>query len=231
MARFFRILRSASILIVAGALVSLGTPRLFAALVTLPSRPILNSIQANKDVDKESLEILIKSQERGLSWNESARSWTDLGLAQFLLANKDENENSRTEFLEKAEESLVKGLILSPSNAFAWTRLAYVDIAKNGPSPTVSQKLRLAVSGAPYDRRLVFTRLRMSFLAWPLFEDTDRPMILDQTRFAWKINPKKLVVLGAELGRTGIIRAALFTNANDMGKLEILLKKVNDKKN
>lgn len=220
----FRLLQNATVLIIGGALLYLGAPRFIAAVVTLPSGPILNRIQTKRDVDTKALDILIESQERGLQWNESSRRWTDLGLAQIILANETDDKKNRIALLGKAEASLIKGLSISPSNAFAWTRLAYIDMATNGISASVTKKLHLAVVRAPHDRRLVFPRLRLCFLAWPQFDEQARPMILDQTRFAWGLNPKKLVALAVELGRIGTIRAALFANPDDIGKFEVLLK-------
>jgi len=226
----FRLLRNAAVLIAGVAMLYLGVPRFISAVVTLPSGPILNKIQTNRAVDPEDLDILVKSQKRGLQWNESARRWTDLGLAQIFLANDAGDEESRIALLGKAEKSLVRGISLGPSNAFAWTRLAYIDLARNGLSPTVAGKLRLAVTRAPYDRRLVFTRLRLCFLTWSQFDETARPMILDQTRFAWSIDQARLVSLAAELGRIGLVRAALFANPDDIGKFEALLNKYRRKK-
>lgn len=226
----FRLLRSAAVLIAGVALLYLGIPRFIAAVVTLPSGPILNKIQTNRDVDAEALDILVKSQKRGLQWNESARRWTDLGLAQIIIANDAGNKESRIALLGKAEGSLLKGLSMGPSNAFAWTRLAYIDMTRNGLSPTVTRKLRLAVTRAPYDRRLVFARLRLLFLSWTQIDETDRPMVLDQTRFAWNIDPGRLVSLANELGSIGLIRAALFANPDDIGKFEALLKQYRRKK-
>jgi hypothetical protein len=221
----FRLLRSSAVLIAGVSLLYLGVPRFIAAVVTLPSGPILNKIQTNRTVDAKALDIFIKSQKRGLQWNESARRWTDLGLAQIILANDAGNENSRIALLDKAEESLVRGLSLGPSNAFAWTRLAYIDMARNGLSATVTRKLRLAVAKAPYDRRLVFARLRLCFLNWTQFDEADRPMVLEQTRFAWNIDHGRLVSRAVKLGRIGLVRAALFANPDDIGQFETLLKK------
>ncbi len=221
----FRRLRSVTILIVAGALVYLGVPRFFSAIATLPSSPILSKIQKDQIVDAEDLNILIKSQKRGLEWNESARRWTDLGLAQLLLANTKDNKEARDKLLETAEDSLINGLSLSPSNAFAWTRLAYVDMARNGLSKKVAQKLAFAVERAPYNRHLVFSRLQLCLLAWSHFKESSRPMILDQVRFAWQVDPRKLVSIAVERGRVNLARAALFRNSTDMERFEALLKR------
>ena len=224
MAAIMRLIEPGAVILVAGALLALGTPRLVAALVTLPSSPILGRMQNLKAVDAESLEILIAAQQRGLKWHETSRRWTDLGFSQILLANKSGAGKDRNALLGRAADSLRAGLAMAPSNSFAWTRLAYINMETGGPSPAMARKLRMAVARAPYSRRLVFPRLQLIFLAWPRFEKADRPMIMDQTRFAWRLNPWRLTKMAADRGRAGLIRAALFRTPGKISKFENILK-------
>ncbi len=224
MAATMRLIGTGAVILIAGALFALGAPRLVAALVTLPSSPILGKMQDLEAVDAESLEILITTQQRGLKWHETSRRWTDLGFTQILLANKSGTAKDRDALLDEADYSLRAGLALAPSNSFAWTRLAYIDMVTGGPSPSMARKLRMAVTLAPYDRRLVFPRLRLSFIAWPRFEKTDRPMILDQTLFAWRLDAYRLTKMAADQGRVGLVRAALFRTPKQFSKFENILK-------
>ncbi len=230
MAAIMRPIGTGAIILVAGALLALGIPRLVAAFVTLPASPILGKMQSLKAVDAKSLEILITTQQRGLKWHETSRRWTDLGLTQILLANKSGTDKNRDALLRKADFSLRAGLALAPSNSFAWTRLAYIDMVMNGSSPSMARELRMAVALAPYDRRLVFPRLRLSFLAWPQFEKADRPIILDQIRFAWRLNAYRLTKIAADQGRVGLVRAALFRTPEKISRFENMLRKYRRKR-
>jgi len=216
--------------VVAASLILLGASRFYAALVSLPSGPILKQIQEGKAVDGEDLENLIDSQKRAIQWNESARRWTDLGLAQLLAADGTVNEKDRKQALGAAEKSLIRGLSMSPASAFAWTRLAYVDLAMNGPSRSVAKKLNFAVTRAPYDRRILFSRLRLGLLVWAQFDGPEQSVQLEQIKFAWRVNPARLVSLVANMQRTNVVRAALFTNPDSIAKFEQLLKKHVDQK-
>ncbi len=220
-----RLIGTGAVILIAGALFALGAPRLVAALVTLPASPILGRMQDLEAVDAESLKILITTQQRGLKWHETSRRWTDLGFTQILLANKSGTVKDRDALLGEADYSLRAGLALAPSNPFAWTRMAYIDMAAaGGPSPSMARKLRMAITLAPYDRRLVFPRLRLSFIAWPQFEKTDRPMIIDQTLFAWRLDAYRLTKMAADQGRIGLVRAALFRTPKKFSKFENILK-------
>ncbi len=224
MTAIMRLTGTGAILLVAGALFALGLPRLVAALVTLPASPILERIQALKAVDAKSLEILITTQQRGLKWHGTSRRWTDLGFTQILLANEPGAAKDRNALLSEADYSLRTGLALAPSNSFAWTRLAYIDMETGGPSPSMARELRMAVMLAPYSRRLAFPRLRLIFIAWPRFGKADRRMILGQTRFAWRLDAYRLTKMATDQGRVGLVRAALFRTPKQFSRFEKLLK-------
>lgn len=207
------------------ALIWLSVPRVMAAFNSFSSGPVLDKIQVRKDVGPKKLRVLIESQKRGLNWKETSRRWTDLGQAKLLLAISTKDRKERRKLYSQAGEALEKGLAISPSSPFAWTRLAYIDLALNGVSPSVAQKLRMALAIAPFNPRLLFPRLRIILLSWSQFERSDRALILDQIRLAWRFNPRRLTKMAADLRRTGLVKAALFQTPEDYSKFEILVKK------
>ncbi len=123
-------------LLAGASLIALGAPRMIAAFAMIPSGPVLQQIQSLQPVETEDLEILIASQRRGLWWSSSGRKWTDLGLAQMLMAEKKSpGDDERTRLIDDAIESLKSGLAVAPASPFAWTRLAYAEVVAAGPSP------------------------------------------------------------------------------------------------
>jgi hypothetical protein len=230
MNNMYRYSKHVIVLFIAGTLLYLAIPRFAAAIATLPSGPILAEIQENKPVSLTVLSILIKSQQRGLSWHQSARGWTDLGLAQVLAAQKTQDTKVRSKLLRDAQDSLVNGLSLGPSNAYAWARLAYVDLAINGLSPSVTQKISLSISRGPYDRRLVFPRLQLYFLAWSTFDKSTQQIVLDQVLYAWSIDPTETVALATKFERIGIVYAALIAHPSEFEKFENIQQALSRKK-
>lgn len=210
-----RILQPTTVLLIGCTLIYLGAPRFISSIVTLPSRPIITQIQNEEAVSAQSLDILIASQKRGLDWHQSARLWTDLGLAQLLYANKH-TKPERQLLLAQAEESLINGLSIGPSNAFAWARLAYIELIKNGPSANMIEKLRLSSTRAPYDRRLVFSRLHLYLLVWGKLNRPDKAVVLEQIRLAWHTDRQRLVKLAIDSKRLLLARAALITDAGQL---------------
>ena len=153
-----------------------GVPRTIAALATLPGGPVLHEIQSLRPAGRDDLEILIASQRRGLRFGESGRKWTDLGLAQLLLAREQGVSGGITvEMVSPAIASLKTGLALAPANPFAWTRLAYAQSLITGPSRSVASSLRMALLTARYEPRLLFIRLELCLRSWSFFNRSAWP--------------------------------------------------------
>ncbi len=220
-----RLARDGAVLVLAAALIWLSVPRLMAAFNSFSSGPVLDRIQSRKDVGPEKLRLLIESQKRGLKWMETSRRWTDLGQAKFLLATSSRDREERRKLYSEAGDALRKGLAISPSSPFAWTRLAYIDLALNGVSQNTVQNLRMALTVAPFSPRLLFPRLQLILLSWSRFDRSDRALILDQIRLAWRFNPRRLAKMAVDLRRTGLVKAALFRTPDDYSKFETLVKK------
>jgi len=224
---------SAIIFIFGMSLIVLGVPRTIGAFVALPSGPILSKIQFQKPVQQNEVETLIASQESNLFWGETGRKWTDLGLAQLLAAEQTiSDESVRQDYIASAIASLKKGLSLAPANAFAWTRLAYAEILKAGPSQAAASELRMSLATAPFEPRLLFLRLELSFRTWPYFQSEDRKLVFEQIRYAWHDTSirglkrrvdktrEKLVELAVRLGRVNVVRAALLKTSTDLSEFE-----------
>ena len=208
--------------LVAGAvLLVAGIPRTIAAITLLPGYSVLREIQNLRPVERDSLGVLIASQGRGLFFGETGRKWTDLGLAQLLLAREQGVQDGiGKELGSQAVASLKTGLALAPANPFAWTRLAYAQTLLTGPSPSVASALRMAMLTARYEPRLLFIRLELSLRSWSYFRAEDRGLVYQQVRFAWSKKPKRLVEMAVGTGRVNVVRAALLRSRKDLSAFE-----------
>ncbi len=208
--------------LIAGAvLVVAGIPRTIAAFIMLPGGPVLREIQNLRPVEREKLDVLIVAQGRGLFFDESGRKWTDLGLAQLLLAREEGMQGGiGKEMVSEAIASLRTGLALAPANPFAWTRLAYARSLITGPSPSAASALRMAMLTARYEPRLLFFRLELCLQSWSYFRPDDRELVYRQVHFAWRKNPKRLVDLAVRTGRVNVVRAALLRSRKDISAFE-----------
>ena len=213
-------------LIVGGVLLVLGVPFAGEAITKISGNPVLKRIQNHEPVSRKRLEDLIRSREDALYWRESAETWSELGLAQLLLALEAEIDNQKKRDLIIASiSSLKKSLARAPADAFVWTRLAYAQLLLSGPSPEVATTLRMALQTAPYEPRLFAVRLELAFLAWPYLGPDDRDLVLQQVRWAWRHRRGELVGLARSLDRIDVVRAALSREPEELLRFEKLLKK------
>jgi hypothetical protein len=213
--------------VMAVAMLAWGLPRTISAFVMAPSAPVLRKLQNLQTVQTEELETLVAAQRRGLAWSSRGRTFTDLGLAQLLMAERlDESDPEKRQRIEEAIASLKAGLALAPANPYAWTRLAYASFQADGWTPAALSALRLAFATAPYDPRLLMSRLRLSFLAWPKLLLEDRELVLQQVRHAWRHDPAELTRMASGFQQVNLVRAALLRNPRDLSAFEERLKKL-----
>lgn len=197
-------------MLVGAGLLYLALPRTVAAVLMLPGDPLLERIREREPVDKNDLEILVRSRERALAWVESGRVHTDLGLAYLLLARQtDEAGGFDRERARQAVASLREGLPRAPASPHAWARLAYAELVAQGPSPTVARALDMSLRTAPFEPRLTRVRVELALLAWPFLTSPTRRLVAAQIRLAWRQARSGLVEIARHSGRDDVVRAAL----------------------
>lgn len=210
--------------VIALALIVLAVPRTFAALLTLPAASVLRSLQQQEPVSLEDLERAAAGQRRGLALVGDGRLATDLGLVELLIAERLPADDPAvpTRFAN-AIAALKDGLALAPGNPYAWARLAYAEARQQGWTPLALASLRLALLTSPYDPRLLWSRLRLGFLAWPYMSADDRDIVLQQIRWAFDENPGELARLAVDADRVNVVRAALLRLPDAAAEFEKML--------
>lgn len=191
------------------ALLYLAVPRAVAGFIMLPGNQVLNDIQEGGAIDEQALVALVESRRRAAGWIDSGRLWSDLAVAQFMLAETGvPSDDTDLDRIQQASESLEIALALAPANPHAWTRRAYAELLLNGPSEAAASALVMAMLTARYEPDLLFVRLELGLVLWQQFAVEDRELVLDQIRFAWRKSPERLLNLAAGTGRTAIVLGA-----------------------
>jgi tetratricopeptide (TPR) repeat protein len=213
--------------LVAIGLFALALPRTIAAFATIPSSGVLQSLQNLQEQPPASnaLDALIASQQRGMIWVNNGRFATDLGLAKLLVAEglPADNPEARKQ-LESAIQALRQGLALAPGNPYAWARLAYAEARLHGWRPQALSALRLALLTATHEPPLLWSRLRLSFLAWSHMPPEDRDMVMQQVRIAWDAAPGDLARLAVDLKQVKIVRDALAKDPAALAEFDRLVR-------
>ena len=197
-------------LVVGVVLVGLAAPRLAATVADLPARSVMAQLHQGGLPDQPILDIAEVSRTASLEWVENGRGWADLGLLQFNVAERlgFGHEQSR-ERLSASRMAHRRALSLSPAQAYVWARLAHIELLKVGPSPAIGRLLDRAITTAPFDRRLAFTRLELCFLVWRQLSPEVRELAARQIRFAAGISPVRLAALARKRFAIGAVRDAL----------------------
>ncbi len=207
----------------AALLIALAVPRLLASLTVLPSAPTLNRLQSLGPVETADLQRLVRNQRRALVWLAGGRTWTDLGLAQLLLAERlGGADPSSQQLFAGARQALREGLSVAPANPFAWSRLAYAEAVLSGWSESATAALRMAFITGPYEPRLLWPRLRLALAAWPHVQPGDQEMILHQLRQAWAADPEALTAMVSQQDQADAARTALAGSPADLRAFENL---------
>lgn len=197
--------------LVAGlALVALAVLRVVAAFADLPARPVIAEAHSGAELDPRYGEIAAESRSAALGWVEDGRGWADLGLLHFIEARRI--GLATDEGRARLEQSLAahrRAVSLSPAQAYAWARLAYIELLRNGPSPRMAPLLEQAIVSAPFDRQLAFRRLDLCFLVWRQLDPHLRGLAAQQVRFAAEISPVRLAALARKRYAIGAVRDAL----------------------
>lgn len=211
----------------AGTLLVLSVPRTIGALSALPGDRILRQIQRGETVDAAALGTLISSRERASAWRRRGGDHADMALGNLVLATLNaERDGPDPEPIRLAVRSLKASLALTPVNPHAWSRLAYAQILRDGPSADVAASIRMSVYLGPHETDLVFSRLRLSFVAWSHLTEEDRELVARQIRFAWKISDEELALLAMATGRYKEIRLALLETPEILADFENVLRLV-----
>lgn len=208
----------------AAALLALAVPRFFAAVTLLPSSSTMDRLQELEPVSTPALERLIRNQRRALTWQPSGRTWTDLGLAQLLIAERLPGDDPKArERFAAARQALIEGLSMAPANPFAWSRLAYAQAVLDGWTADAAATLRMAFITGPYEPRLLWPRLRLSLSAWSSIPIEDHELVLQQIREAWAADPETLTALVTQTGQIATAKLALSGNAAELRSFEARL--------
>lgn len=181
---------------VAMLLLAQGVPRLIAASYTAPFDQTVRDLGESRrprDISAGELSKAAESRREALGWYDSAQTRSEFGAARMVQASRENFEGSRGRILlDHSIQAHRDALARRPADSHAWARLARLLLIRDGLSPGIVPYLRMAIRTAPADPRLVFARLDLAFMAWPMMDNTTQDLIRQQIRIAAQINIKQL---------------------------------------
>jgi hypothetical protein len=193
-------------------LILLAVPRIYAELLLLPGNPLINTIANDdeSDVTTPEIEALLASRERAIGWTESGHVRLELAAAAILLAQREVGGGTRYHALmARARDALKGSLARSPADPYAWTRLAYAQLAEDETADRIVPILAMAIRTAPVEAALIFPRLELCLIEWPYFPRAHADLFAEQVKLAWRQSHWRLVRLAIATGRRDEVRALL----------------------
>lgn len=209
------------------ALLILGLPRLVAALILVSGQPVMDALELGRDVGDDDLASFERASQLARRFSGSGRIASFLAAAKIAEADRlpANAARERAKLAGEAIALLEEGLAKAPADSFAWGRLAYARVLRDGPDAKAGEAWRLSVLTAPADRRLVPWRARLGIAVLPGLADEDRDMLDRQIRLAWLTDGEGLARFARDAGpeTVNIVRAALLDQEEDLQKFDALV--------
>jgi hypothetical protein len=154
-------------LIVSVLLISLGTPRVVASVLTAPAFGALRAAHAGRPTAADQLEIATTYLQQAIAWEQSGQLNGDLGFLLLLqAAQRQPDDPARLELARRSAAAIEKALALAPANPHGWLRLAYAETILHGPPPEVAAILAQALKIAPFLGELAPSRIELVLQNW-----------------------------------------------------------------
>jgi hypothetical protein len=206
------------------ALLWLAPPRMIASFSGLAAQPVIAQLRAGEPVRPRDIAIAIESQTAATAWIDDGSGWADLELLEEAMVAPGGGVNAGAgPTAEQAIDLQRRSLALSPAHSYVWTRLARAELLRHGPGPRLAPMLELAITTAPFDRRLALQRLELCLLAWRHIDTRLRTLVNDQARFAARLSTRRLAEMTKRRYATAIVRAALAPDPELRRKLDAAL--------
>jgi hypothetical protein len=153
------------------------------------ARPVALALNTDRKVDQRSVDRALASLTRAVSIDPSAPTLLDrseLLAAAALSRSLDLKADKRTEWERMSRADLVSGLAAAPAHGIDWLRLAVVQFALEGASPTVVSLVLTSIQMAPRAPQAFQPRLRLILQCWALFTDAQKEALRAHAVMMWR---------------------------------------------
>lgn len=171
-------------------LIAITFQTLGAHCVLLSNNNVRQRILNGKDITSEDMASYETAQKRALHWLPGTEIMDELAATSLIKARQFPTEANNT-----LKEALVwqrSSLALAPANTYGWTRLAYLHLITEGPSPIAAAALALSLETGPYEPSIMLTRVTMAIAMLDIIDDDTRARLPPMIRAAWEHEPGQL---------------------------------------
>ena len=177
-----------------------SAPNLIADFILLGGNPVHEALLAGDPVSDAQLSAFLQSREKAALWHAS----------NAMPAPRPD--------LEQALAWQMKALSLSPADTYGWSRLAYIRILTEGLSEAAAEAFMHSIEAAPYEPRLMISRINMAVLLGNKLTPDIKEQIPQMIRETWVLFPKELAQSAQQGHFISAVDAALKDNPETLAK-------------
>ena len=176
-----------------GVLAAGASPHFIGGAVIAPYEDTLRDIAREKKIAR----TLLKETETALrvsrSWVDTGEASADLGAMRFIAARSATTPEAQRAALADSVMELKRALSRMPGQPYVWLQLAQAERALNGATPVIEKYLAMSLALAPWEHRLVLTRLDLALGMWSVLSPEFKSTLPAQFERAVDTAPVELV--------------------------------------
>jgi hypothetical protein len=193
-------------------LIFFGARQFLSDIEVSANRETLENLQDGKLQAVSRILSLADAEKTSLSIVGSAKSFSDLSLAQSSLASTTDDEIEKKALLAQARENLRASVIQAPANPYAWLRLALISKALGAPDSDAYKYWQMSVMTGPNEDKILTPRITLAVDLWPLLNNADRKAAFADIRNLYAHDHGWQIANEASPFMVNVIRAALVTD-------------------
>lgn len=170
---------------------------------------LLYRLENTGDLSEADLDNLIEKAESVEKWLPSGNSLQNLSIAEFSRGMQHKLlSKEREDLFVSARQHVTESLSKSPANPYSWLRLAYLNMVLENDFNETAKDVYMSVLTGPYERDLIFYRIRLASIVWSYFNDEQKYLMKAQILAAWELDNKKVFsILDTENSKTILLES------------------------
>ncbi len=189
-------------------LLTLGAPRLVAALLSLESRTVVWDVYAEAKVAPATLAGAAADIAAAAAWVRDGEQEGDRGLLLLQQATMTTTAAERTKMREAAEMAAISALAVAPGQPNVWSRLAN-SRERRGNREGAAAALRMSMLSGSFSPALMAPRIELGLRLLPALDAETRALLKRQIRLTWVIKPDFVAELSNRPVTGSLVREAL----------------------
>lgn len=183
----------------------------------LPGEAGRLALLEGRTLSSGALDAVVQSRTRTVGWFPFAASANDLALVAMARAERARDADEARTHRAQAEWWQRRALGLSPADPYGWFRLAFLLHAEKGPGPASAQAFGLSLLAAPYEPRLMLSRLQMGIALYSWLDAGAKSHLPRLIRGAAIYDADGLARLAKAGAFTGMVEDALVGEEKALG--------------